>query len=155
MITKNNGTDKNIVETIELMNRTLEVEYSCIVHFARLSDITKDEEIRSLITELGQDSVRHASVVADIISELGGIPLWSFEPFPEDMDLERIFQLQLEKEKLALQLHSQNAEVQVDNSFRNKLKGIAKDEEKHIQIVNNILSKLTENSEKQPGNEFF
>jgi len=142
-------TNENLLKTIELMNRALEVEYSCIVHFTRLSTIIKNEEIRNLIVELGQDSVRHASIVADIVKELGGNPLWSFEPFPEDMDLVSIFQMQLEKEEIALELHLQNAKSQVDGSIKSKLEGIANDEEKHIQIVKDILSKLAESDKSK------
>jgi len=126
------------------MNLTLGIEYSCIVHFPRLSSITKDEEIQNLITELGADSTRHANTVAEVISELGGNPVWAIEPFPDDTDIIDIFRMQLEKEELALRLHSQNANSQVDNSIKSKLEDIAKDEVKHIAIVKHIQSKLTE-----------
>jgi len=146
MTAKDDNINKNITRTIELMNLTLGVEYSCIVHFPRLSSIIKDEEIQNLITELGEDSTKHANIVAEAISELGGHPVWAIEPFPDDKDIVDLFRMQLEKEELALQLHSQNAKSQVDSSIKSKLEGIAKDEEKHIEIVKYILSKLTEHA---------
>jgi len=106
--------------------------------------MTKDEEIQNLITELGEDSTRHANIVAEAISGLGGNPVWAIEPFPDDKSIVDLFRLQLEKEELALQLHSQNANSQVDSSIKSKLEDIAKDESKHIEIVKHILSKLTE-----------
>ena len=144
MTNKDDNANEDLLRTIELMNLTLGVEYSCIVHFPRLSIITKDEEIQNLITELGEDSVRHANIVAEAISELGGNPTWAIEPFPDDTDIVDIFRLQLEKEELALRLHSQNAKSQVDSSIKSKLEDIAKNEAKHIKIVKHILSKLTE-----------
>ncbi|MFC2036216.1 ferritin-like domain-containing protein [Chloroflexota bacterium] len=143
MTKKDDRASENLLRTIELMNLTLGVEYSCIVHFPRLSSITKDKEIQNLITKLGEDSTRHANIVAEAISELGGNPEWAVEPFPDDKDILDIFHMQLEKEELALRLHSQNAISQVDSSIRSKLEDIARDEEKHIQIVKHILSKLT------------
>ncbi|MFC2056079.1 ferritin-like domain-containing protein [Chloroflexota bacterium] len=144
MTTKDDRANENLLKTIELMNLTLGVEYSCIAHFPYISRMTKDEEIRNLIIELGEDSARHANTVTEAVSELGGNPEWSIEPFPEDTNLVELFRLQLEKEELALKLHSQNAKSQVDGSIKSKLEGIANDEAKHIEIVKSILSKLTE-----------
>ncbi|MFC1954780.1 ferritin-like domain-containing protein [Chloroflexota bacterium] len=149
MTNNNDKANENLQKTIDLMNLTLGVEYSCIVHFPRLSSIVKDEEIQDLIAELGEDSTRHASIVAEAISELGGNPAWAIEPFPDDTEIIDIFRMQLEKEELAFRLHSQNAKSQVDSSIQSKLEDIAKDEAKHIQIVKRILSKLTEHEKSE------
>ena len=58
------------------------------------------------------------------------------------MNIAEVFQKQLEKEKLALQLHQQSANLVRDSSLRYKLDQLAEVEELHIQTVENILLRL-------------
>jgi bacterioferritin len=92
---------------------------------------------------LGKASIHHADIVADGITAIGGQPNWSFEPFPYDIDLIDIFEKQLEKEKLALQLHQQSAVLVNSNSFRDKLSKLADEEKQHILLVDKIISRLS------------
>jgi rubrerythrin len=125
-----------------LLNQALRLEYSLIVHYPRLANTIKDEETRKLVLELGSASIRHADVVANTITQLGGEPDWSMELYPDEMDTVEIFQTQLEKEKLALKLHRESADLVPSNSLQVKLSTLAREEEQHIQIVNRILSRL-------------
>lgn len=127
---------------IELLNQALNIEYSLIVHIPRIASLIEDEETRELVLKLGNDSIKHADVVAHAIENLGGIPAWSFESFPAERDIVTIFQKQLEKEKRALQLHQKSASLAQDTALKANFAKIAKDEEWHIQVVNDILSKL-------------
>jgi rubrerythrin len=58
------------------------------------------------------------------------------------MDLKRIFEGQLEKEKLALKLHQRIVGLITDSSMRDKFIGMTKDEESHIKTVEQILTRL-------------
>ena len=127
---------------VDLLNQALRLEYSLIVHYPRLASTIKDEEIRKLVLELGKASIHHADVVANTITQLGAEPDWSMELYPDDMGTVEIFQTQLEKEKLALKLHRENADLVPSSSLQVKLSALAKEEEQHIQIVNRILSRL-------------
>ena len=133
---------KDADNMINLMNQALRLEYSIIIHIPRIASLIEDKDIRELALKLGQDSMKHADVVADAVTNLGGIPTWSFESFPVGKDIVTIFQKQLEKEKLALQLHQKSASLVKDNALKAKLTKIAKEEEWHIQVVNDILLKL-------------
>jgi rubrerythrin len=59
------------------------------------------------------------------------------------MDLKRIFEGQLEKEKLALKLHQQILGMITDYSIRNDFIELPKEEEAHIKTVEKILTRLS------------
>ena len=88
----------------------------------------------------GSASIKHADVVASAISKLGGNPVWSLESFPEQLDITDIFREQIEKEKLALQLHQQNvrSEKTINRSLMFHGRG--------IQFFYNFVSKVTGSS---------
>jgi len=73
---------------------------------------------------------------------MGGHPRWSFEPFPYQTDLVKVFESQLEKEKLALELHRQAARLAPSASLGEKFNALAKEEQGHIQVVKDILARL-------------
>jgi rubrerythrin len=139
---KDDKTEETSNKLMGLLNQALRLEYSLIVHYPRLANTIKDEETRKLVLELGSASIRHADVVANTITQLGGEPDWSIELYPEDMETVEIFQTQLEKEKLALKLHRESADLVPSSSLQVKLSNLAREEEQHIQIVNRILSRL-------------
>jgi bacterioferritin len=127
---------------IDLLNRSLSLEYSIIIHMPRVASSIKDQETRALVLLLGSVSIKHADTVAGAISMLGGHPDWSFEPPPVGDDLIDVFRKQLEKERLAQKLHRETAGLVNDKDFKMKFEQMARDEEGHIKIVNDILSKL-------------
>lgn len=129
-------------QIIDRLNQSLQLEYSLIVHYPRVASLIEDEETRNLTLKLGSDSIKHADTVANAINNIGGTPNWSFELFPEWLDIVEIFQKQLEKEKLALQLHRQSVNLVHDSSLKTKFSELAKSEELHIKTVEEILSRL-------------
>lgn len=132
----------NLAELKSNLSRALTLEYSIIVHHPRIAAMIPDETIRKLAAELGSASIKHADIVASAIIQLGGKPKWSFEPFPAEVNLTGIFQIQLGKEKAALELHRRCAYLVTDSTLREKFLGIAKEEESHIKIVEDILERL-------------
>lgn len=139
----NKKTEDDTKRLLDNLNEALGIEYSMIIHYPRLVNILKDKETRELVNKLGTDSLRHVDIVAKAINELGGEPNWAFEPFPDEIDFIRIFQEQLRSEELALKLHRQNASLAPSLALREIFKNVANDEENHIEIVRNILSRLT------------
>lgn len=129
-------------ELLDLLNQTLELEYTLIIHYPRIASIIRDNETKQLAQSLGAASIGHADAVAHAITRLGGTPHWSFGSFPTEIDLKKIFQGQLEKEKLALKLHQQIIGQITDFSIRDRLIGLPKEEELHIKTVEKILARL-------------
>jgi bacterioferritin len=138
------GKDKPVTnaELIEHLNNTLKLEYSLIVQYPQLANRIKDSEVKKLAQELGIASIAHADTVANAIKKLGGRAVWSFEPLPEEDDLVKIFQLQLEKEKTALQMHQKAAGMVGDSQLKEQLAGLAKEERSHIGIAEEIIARL-------------
>lgn len=129
-------------QILDLLNRALKLEYSIIIHMPRIASGIKDEETKDLAITLGNASVKHADTVANAITSLGGNPEWGFEAAPMGKDLIEIFEQQLDKEKLARDLHQQSANLISDKLLKLRFAQLAKDEEGHIQIVNDILARL-------------
>jgi bacterioferritin len=130
-------------ELLRLLNQTLELEYTLIIHYPRIASAIQDQETKQLAQSLGTASIAHADTVAKAITKLGGNPHWSFGSFPAEMDLKKIFEGQLEKEKLALKLHQQIVGMLTDYSIRNDFIELPKEEESHIRTVEEILTRLS------------
>ena len=130
-------------ELLELLNQTLELEYTLIIYYPRIASAIQDKETKQLAQSLGTASIGHADTVAHAITKLGGTPHWSFGSFPAEMDLKKIFKAQLEKEKLALKLHQQVVGMITDFSIRDEFIGLPKEEELHIKTVEKILARLS------------
>jgi len=140
-LTKQNKVSSQ-TQLLDLLNQTLELEYSLIIFYPRIANIIKDQETKKLALSLGAASVGHADTVAKAITKLGGNPHWSFAPFPTGVNLRKIFQEQLEKEKLALKLHQQITGLVTDYTLRDNFARLSKEEESHIRTVENILNRL-------------
>jgi bacterioferritin len=131
-------------QIVDLLNQALKLEYSIIIHMPRIASTIEDEKTREMAHILGNASVKHADTVANAISTLGGNPEWAWESVPVGKDLVEIFEKQLDKEKLALQLHKDSASLIQDRTLKLKFEQLARDEEWHIKVVNDILLRLRE-----------
>jgi rubrerythrin len=145
----NSKTGKDDIKLVDVLNQALKLEYSFVVYYPRLANAVKDEKARELVLQLGTDSIHHADMVADAITESGGEPDWYFELYPEDKDIITIFKEQLEKEKMAMDLHQLCANMMSSNELKEKFIKIALEEVYHIQSVDKILEILTANQQKQ------
>lgn len=144
MSTKHSEGVDNIPELVSVLNRALQVEYSMIYHYPRITSRLRDEEAKRVLDRLVSESLEHADMIAAAVRDLGGEPAYVIGPFPEHLDLIEVLRLQLEKEKLALQLHREAAGlVPRSNALRMTLSDIAKAEEYHILAVEGVLSRLS------------
>lgn len=133
---------KTIQTLINLLNQSLRFEYNFIIHYPRIAQMVRDEETRKLILDLCSDSIHHSDVVANVIDHLGGKPDWCFDLFPEELDLLKIFQIQLDKEKQALQLHQKIANLIPSGPDGSALRSLVDDEKDHILAVDRIIERL-------------
>lgn len=131
-------------ELLNLLNEALRLEYTLIVHYPRLATSIKDSETRKLVLKLGTASVHHADVVADTIAQLGGKPDWSFAPFPDHYEPLQVFQIQLQKEQQAMELHSKVAGLLPPGPMADAVKSLADEERDHISIVKQVISNLSQ-----------
>jgi rubrerythrin len=136
----------NAEKILDILNQALRLEYSLIIHYPRINMAIHDNDLKSMVNILGVMSIKHATIVADAITSLGGTPEWSFDPAPEEIDLKKIFQIQLGKEELALQLHSESSKLVTDMSLKTQFETMAMQEKEHIRIVENIISRLNQST---------
>lgn len=132
------GSTKRALEALAL---NLQVEYRFIFYYPCLARLVPDDGTREIVLVLGEESVRHADAVVQVIRALGGTP-----PFPSidtlpDLPAKELFRKQLEYEKLALVLHTQAAEL-VESKWRESLHRLAEAERRHIAAVEKILERL-------------
>lgn len=127
---------------LDNLNQSLKLEYSMIIHYPLINSAIHDPEIKKMVNILGVVSIKHADTLADAITALGGTPQWDFEPAPEEIDLKKIFLMQMEKEKMALKLHTDSANMTAEPSLKAKLEAIAQQEKDHIKLVDSILALL-------------
>jgi len=143
MSTKHAETVDSIPKIVNVLNQALRVEYSVIYHYPRIISRLRDEEAKKVLDRLVSESLEHADMIAAAVRELGGEPAYAIGPFPAHLDLIEV-RLQLEKEKLALQLHREAAGlVPPSNPLRKTFSNLAKAEEFHILAVEGVLSRLS------------
>jgi rubrerythrin len=142
VMSRNRHELKDSSQMLELLNKILKLEYSLIVYYPRIASSIRDEQARQKALQLGSASVKHADTVAKAIFKLGGSPQWSFDPFPDEADIIKIFRQQLEKEKLAYELHQQSSSLAPDATLRETFSKLAKEEQDHILTVQSILARL-------------
>ena len=131
---------ENKHQVLDALNEALRLEYSMIIHYPLISKSIYDDDIREMVKILGTVSIKHADTLANAITVMGGKPAWEFDEAPTDMDLNKIFLKQLDKEHLAFRLHSDSASKMTDRDLRTKFQAIANDEQDHIRLVENILA---------------
>lgn len=128
-------------QVIDLLNRVLSLEYSIIIHLPRISGVFKDRDFRDKALYLSSASVKHADEVAQAIETLGGKAEWNFESFPDDGNLVKMFEIQVDKERLAHQLHLECVRL-LPEGFKPKFRQIAAEEEWHEQVAQEVLDYL-------------
>jgi bacterioferritin len=128
---------------VELLNEALKLEYGLIVHYPRIASRVQNHQAKELLEQLGIASVRHADAVAGAVSSLGGTPNWSFEQINHDLDMMTLLQIQLGKEKKALDLHQKAAGMVADGTLRSEFRRMAAEELNHIQTVERLIRLLS------------
>lgn len=137
-----NRAEGPVGEALDLLRRALDVEYRFILYYPKVEKLMPDEDTAQKVRLLGQDSVRHADIVSQAITNLGGaatIP--TLDPLPDPLNLQGLFRTQLEYEKLALWLYNQAAGL-VPPELASYFGTIAEQEKWHIRVTEGILQRL-------------
>ena len=102
---------------VDLLNKSLQVEYGFIVNYPRLIDQMvnideiPDKQLPEDLERLGKASFRHAGEVIQLIGRLGGEPDWRVEPIDRIVDMGSMLAQQLKKEKLAQSIYQKAKHV--------------------------------------------
>jgi len=77
-------------EIIKALNRNLEKEYASVLFYLQivnLVDAFKERRLKTIISRLSEDEVRHAEKLAERITELGGKSSWRVAHFEKKRTL--------------------------------------------------------------------
>ncbi len=111
---------------VNLLNKSIEIEYTFIFNYPRLIDqlvniepLTQ-ERVAQKLELLGKESVQHAGWIMRLIENLGGEPQLPVEVIDRMTDIPSLLLKQLDKEKLVQSLFQQTKLV----AEQNQAKGI-------------------------------
>jgi len=137
--------DSAPIKIIDVLNRGLQAECSLIYHYPRIISLLRNKKAKKALDRLVSESLEHADMIAAAVRQLGGEPVYyAMGPFPAHLELAEGLRLQLEEERLALQLHREAAGLfPPSNSLRKTFSAIAKAEEYHILAIEGVLSRLS------------
>ncbi len=146
-----------------------------IDQMVNINEVPDNDPCVVVLKQLGEESVRHANTVMALITQLGGEPHLVVEPAERMSDVFGMCQKQMEKEKDNLALFQQ-AKVVAQNNQMKTSKGILggiinvikdrpsdtvershviqlltrleNDESRHMQLLANVISDLTQHRDK-------
>lgn len=126
-------------EIIFNLNKALQLEYSDVFLYPREAKIIKDSIVRSVFEEFGLMEIRHADMLAQRITALGGRPVWDFAPLQNKTELKDILNRHLDYETRSIDLYGKLLD-EVDAETRIILGGIRAEEEIHLSKLKEILN---------------
>ena len=132
---------------VELLNRSLQIEYAFILNYPRLIDkLTtvdhiNDEQLNKDLEHLGTESYHHHGWIGQLITQLGGKPDWTINVIDRLVDVDRMLVQQLEKEELALSLFQEARRIAERNKVKVQVRDfigrlIRMEDELPIDVVN-------------------
>lgn len=138
------GGGENTEDIITILKTILRAEYTDIANFIRWQCDITDHDIVEKFSRLARDSMSHFETSLMLIRQLGGKPSWGleFELNKGESDLRQALDNQLNKEKLAQMGYQRAAELVSLKGMRKVLLHNASIEEKHRQLIEEILAKL-------------
>ena len=119
-------TEEGKKAIINLLNKSLQVEYGVILNYPRILDqivnIDKSQsaEFANTVERLGKDSFRHATVVARLIEDLGSKPDFETVVIDRMIDIHSMLIEQLGKEKSAMSIYLDAKRVAQENQAKAK-----------------------------------
>ena len=138
---------------IELLNRSLQVEYDLLFNYPRVidklvnSDKIQDEEIINAMETTGKESIRHFDEVDRLIKKLGGESIWRIDVIDLSQDVGEILDQQLDKEKWVVSWYKEAKQAAEQNKvkvrgFLGKSAGSSSELPEDFIDVNDIISML-------------
>ena len=136
-------TDVN-QEIVKRLSEAGELEYHAIVHYSRYAQEMENPDLAQELRNIGQMEVRHSHQLMAVIINLGGLPEWSMPAPPWFAGPKDVIKSSLDGERRAIACYDRCLEIVEDPDLRHRLEQIQRDEEYHIERLNQLLAALTE-----------
>jgi rubrerythrin len=130
---------------IDILKQGMRIEYASIWYYPRLARRIKDREAAGIFNQVGQDSVRHASQVSQMLSKLGvnsESDLLGTVKEPEEGDVLPILKKMLEHEVEAARLYVEASKLAEDAVTRSWLVSQIKEEQDHARMVREVIDRI-------------
>jgi bacterioferritin len=137
------GDGMKLGEIIEALNDNLSKEYGAVllyIDIRRQSTMSGNKKVTNLISDLAQDEMSHAEMLADKIAEMGGTSTWQIKPFERRRTVKESLELVVESEKKAIRDYSELIK-KLDRQpiLQDTLRVILEDEKRHKERTENLL----------------
>lgn len=136
--------EQSVEDFASILNQILQIKYAALINWPRWVRRIYDQATAEKLSRIAQNSIRHFATTATMIRQLGGSPSreLEFELQRDEKDLGRVLNNQLQKEKLVQELFQKAAELTADDGFRQQLNICQREEDEHIQTIQEALSTL-------------
>jgi len=132
-----------LTEIIEAFNENLSKEYGAILMYIELRKLplmSKNVKIASIITDLAEDEMRHAEMLADKIAGLGGKSTWQIAPFNRKATIKDTLIQIVDSEEKAIEDYSYLIDrLTAQPTLREMLIAILEDEKIHKKKTEYLL----------------
>lgn len=135
---------------INELNAFLEGNYMAIHAYERYIHDINDSKIRDVLQKIQQDHKQHATMIAERIQNLGGVPVndvgfkGAMAEFVNNLkgsshDPEFILQDALKGEERGIKMSKELVEGDLDPESLKLVKSILKHDEKHVDLLNQLI----------------
>jgi hypothetical protein len=136
----------------DLLGQLLKLEYSLLVNCPRLARMIPDMQTRNLAVELGSTRVGHTDFIVKATHLFGGMPIWNFEPVPDDSDLLELFTKLREREIMLSGLYQRCVDLIEMEDLKSQFAALAEEEKDHSRTVEIIIGRLEQTqSQERPS----
>ena len=131
---------------IEKLNEILKWEYAGLVQYTQFSFLVQDawrEVYYKFFRENGEEALKHAHLVGDKITSLGGVPSVERGAVKQSTDLKEMLEYSLEVESLQAKLYTEALELcgDKDVGLRVVLENICAEEQEGVDHLEKLLKK--------------
>ncbi len=131
-----------------LITRQIEIEKEHAKHLQEVSKRVTIAAARLLLLEMRLDSEKHAAILTEMLSVLGGVPvetsLWEheLEEYVDEALVKKEFEEHVKKGKAGLKQLKGEVKHKKDESLTLLFQNIEEDEKKHHKIIQSIVRNL-------------
>jgi bacterioferritin len=131
---------------LDKLNEILKSEYAGLVQYTQFSFLVQDawrEVYYKFFRENGEEALKHAHLVGDKITALGGVPTVERGAVKQSTDLHEMLEYSLEVESLQVKLYTEALELcgEKDVALRVVLEDICREEQEGVDHLEKLLNK--------------
>jgi len=141
-----------LTEIVKTLNENLSKEYGAVLLYIELRKLplmARNAGKSALISELAEDEMRHAEMLADQIANLGGKSTWRITPFERKSTVKDTLKQIIESEEQAIRDYTELIDrLSGQPTLREIVMSILEDEKRHKGRTENLLKSVSRRKTK-------